>query len=122
MGRRPLVLLTTTLVLTFGGSALAAEPPYPAGYSVTCSVSLAGAGCFVERPVFVLGAFEVAVGFDARAAWAGEARGYASPFLVAGYYTSTWSVWTEVATPGLQGIPVIGKPDWWRLGFTYRIP
>ncbi len=116
---RPLVLLLTTLALTWPGSALAADPPELAGYSVTCSVSLTGAGCFIERPVLVLGHFEVAVGFDARAVWTDWERSYASPFLVTGWYAPRWAAWAEIAIPESR-LPTLGKPDPIRLGFTVR--
>jgi len=117
--RRPLVLLLTTLALTLSGSVLAAEPPELSGYSVTCSVTLRGAGCFVERPVIVIGPLEVSIGFDARASWASEARGYAAPYAVLGWYAPKWAAWVEIALPDTS-IPVLGKPDPFRAGFTIR--
>jgi hypothetical protein len=116
---RPLVLLLTTLALTLGGSVLAADPPSLSGYSVTCSVTLRNAGCFVERPVWVLGPFEVAFGFDARAVWAGSERSYAAPYAILGWYEREWAAWVEIALPDTS-IPVMGKPDPIRAGFTIR--
>ena len=53
---RQLALTLTILALTFSGSALAEGDGTPAGYSVTCSAGLRDAGCFIERPVLVIGA------------------------------------------------------------------
>ena len=117
--RRPLVLLLTTLALIFSGSAFAADPPELSGYSVTCSVTLRGAGCWIERPVLVLGPLELAVGFDARASWSAWERSYASPFLVAGYYAPRWAAWLEFAIPESR-LPAFGKPDPFRVGLTLR--
>jgi hypothetical protein len=119
---RPLVLLITILALTLGGSALAADDiqePRELGNSVTCSVTLRGAGCFVERPLLVLGAFEVAIGFDARAVWAGSERSYAAPYAILGWYEREWAAWVEVWIPDV-GVPPLGKPDPIRAGFTVR--
>jgi hypothetical protein len=116
---RLLVLLITILALTFGGSAAAGSPPELGGYSVTCSVTLRGAGCFVERPVMVFGSFEVSIGFDARAVWAGGERGYAAPYVVIGVYERAWAAWLEVALPDTR-FPAFGKPDPFRFGVTYR--
>jgi hypothetical protein len=117
--RRPLVLLLTILALTLCGSALAADPPSLSGYSVTCSVTLRGAGCFLEKPVIVFGPLEVAIGFDARASWTTEARSYAAPYTVIGWYEPRWAAWLEIALPDTH-LPVIGKPDPFRFGFTVR--
>jgi hypothetical protein len=122
--RRPLVLLLTILALTLGGSALAAEPEgnggVPlAGYSVTCSATLRGAGCFLEKPVIVFGPLEVAIGFDARASWAASERSYAAPYAILGWYEPRWAAWLEIALPDTH-LPIIGKPDPFRFGFTVR--
>jgi hypothetical protein len=123
VGRRPLVLLLTTLALMLGGSAAAEgnaeRNDALAGYSVTCSASLAGAGCWIERPVWVLGSFEVAVGFDARAAWGAWERSYASPYAIVGWYAPSWAAWVEFAIPE-SGMFSFGKPDPFRAGFTFR--
>jgi hypothetical protein len=117
---RPLVLLLMTLALTVCGSALAeGEASTPSGYSVTCSASLAGAGCFVEWPVWVFGPLEVALGFDARASWGAWERSYAAPYGILGWYENNWSAWLEFHLPE-TGMPLIGKPDPFRLGVTWR--
>jgi len=117
---RPLVLLLTILALMLGGSALAeGEGVAPTGYSVTCSASLASAGCWIGRPVWVLGPVEVAVGFDARAVWAGEARGYWAPYAIVGWYSSAWAAWVEFHIPE-SGMFSFGKPDPFRAGLTLR--
>jgi hypothetical protein len=121
---RPLVLLLMTLALTVCGSALAEGEDANVqrsltGVSVTCSASLRDAGCFVERPVLVLGALEVALGMDARASWTNEERGYLAPYGVIGWYGDAFSAWLEFHLPE-TGMPLVGKPDPFRIGFTWR--
>lgn len=119
---RPLVLLITILALTLSANALAegdTNDQLVMGGSLTCSVSLAGGGCWVERPLVVVGAFEIAVGFDARAVWDGTARSYAAPYAVLGWYAREWAAWIEFWLPDV-GVPPLGKPDPFRLGFTWR--
>jgi hypothetical protein len=116
---RPVALTLTMLVLTFSGSALAEGEGTPAGYSVTCSAGLRDAGCFIERPVLVIGALELAFGFDARASWADWERSYASPYAILAWYADSWSAWAEFAIPESR-IPSIGKTDPLRVGVTWR--
>ena len=116
---RPLVLLLTTLALMWSGSALAEGEGTPTGYSVTCSASLVGGGCWLERPILVVGALEVAVGLDARATWAGQERGYIAPYGILGWYAPDWAAWLEFHLPDI-GLPPIGKPDPFRFGVTWR--
>ena len=117
---RPLALLLMTLALTFSGGALAeGEDVTPAGYSVTCSVSLSGGGCWIERPVLVIGALEVALGFDARASWTNQERGYMAPYGILGWYEDHFSAWLEFHLPE-TGMPLVGKPDPFRFGVTWR--
>ena len=116
---RPIVLLLMTFALTFSGSAAAEGEVAPAGYSVTCSASMTGGGCWVERPVLVLGRLEVALGMDARASWTNQERGYIAPYAVIGWYESRFAAWLEFHLPDI-GIPPVGKPDPFRIGFTFR--
>lgn len=91
--------------------------------NLTCSITPHVGGCYLERPVFTVGDFEVAVGVDAQAAWAGGRSGHLAPYASVAYYAPAWSAWVEVFVPqAARGIRVIGRPDWFRLGFTWRIP
>jgi hypothetical protein len=113
MARR--LLLITLLALTFSGSALAAG-------SVTCSVSSTRGGCFIEQPVWVLGPLEVAVGVDAQAGWGAGAGSHLAPYAVVGWFSpAAWAIWVEFALPSSR-VPVLGRPDAWRVGFTFRFP
>jgi hypothetical protein len=116
---RPLALLLMTLALTFSGSAHAEGEGTSAGYSVTCSASLSGGGCWVERPTFVWGPVELAFGFDARASWGAWERSYAAPYGILGWYENNWSAWLEFHLPE-TGMPLVGKPDPFRFGVTWR--
>lgn len=89
--------------------------------TLSCSVKLPSGtlGCFLERPVFVLGGLEVAVGVDAQAVLTGGGDAHLAPYGIIAYYADTWSAWLEVMLPEL-GVPVLGAPDWMRVGFTYR--
>lgn len=118
------------LFALFAGLGIAAaedttEPVAPfsvlTNTTLSCSVKAPSliVGCFVERPVIVLGAFEVAVGVDAQAALRGG-DSHLAPYAIASWYAPTWSAWLEVIFPDL-GVPIIGAPDWLRLGFTLRL-
>lgn len=124
--RRLHLLLVTTLALTPLGSAQGADAnPFSAlaGSSITCSSTWPSAvvGCFWERPVLVLGALELTVGVDAQATFTGGLEGaHLAPYLIAAAYLDTWSAWAEVRLPELSGVPVLGSPDWLRVGMTYH--
>jgi hypothetical protein len=110
---RPRLLLIALLAWTLCASALA-----EGNRTLTCSVNNRVMGCMIEQPAFVLGALEVAVGVDAQLAWRGGTS-HLAPYLIAGWYASTWAVWGEFHLPEI-GIPTVGRPDFWRLGFTVR--
>lgn len=91
------------------------------GRTLTCSTKVPSytTGCFFEYTAFTLGNFELAIGVDAEVR--PQVRG--DTFSVAGYtvlawYDDTWSAWAEVFTPKVTRIPMIGSPDWLRVGFT----
>lgn len=117
MRRRLLVI--TTLAMTLTGSALAEGNPL-AGSTVTCSATPQVAGCYLERPVWTVGPLELALGVDAQAAYAGGRSGHLAPYVSAAWYANTWSVWGEVFMPH-SGVPIVGRADWFRVGFTWRI-
>lgn len=133
MRRRLTLLLITLLALTSLGSAQdAANEPVGnpdtfnvlAGSSITCSTAWPSAtvGCWWERPLLVLGAVEFAVGVDAQAVLTGGLHdAHLAPYLVAAAYLDTWSAWAELRLPELSGVPVLGSPDWLRVGFTLRL-
>lgn len=127
------LLLAITLALLLLGSAHAegdatenvAPPAFSAlsNTTLTCSARLPAAvvGCFVERPVLVLGAFEVALGVDAQVALSGSQGHHLAPYLLAAYYTASWSAWAEIRLPELNGLQPLGDPDWLRLGFSLTL-
>lgn len=129
MPRRLLLGMTLAMMLLASGLAAADDPPAtesvaaPFGVTLTCSARLPAIvlGCFVERPVLVLGAFELALGMDAQASFSGAAQGHLAPYAVAAYYADSWSAWLEVRLPALDGIPILGDPDYLRIGFTARL-
>lgn len=129
-------LLATLLALTLLGSALAegegqdttengsVAPAFSvlSNTTLTCSARLPAAvvGCFLERPVLTLGAFEVAVGVDAQAALTDAAQGHLAPYVVAAYYGETLAAWIELRLPEIHGLHPLGDPDFLRAGFSYR--
>lgn len=129
---RRLTLLLATLLATTAlasgtaeGEAEASAFTVLANSTISCSAAWPSTtlGCFWERPVLVLGDFEVAVGLDAQTVLTGAlADSHLAPYLIVAAYLESWSAWAEVRLPELSGIPVIGSPDWLRIGFTYRIP
>lgn len=135
---RPLRLWATILVmmLLVSGIGVAQEgsgpPPDPApassalaGVTVSCSLSAPSwlAGCWVERPVLVLGGLEVALGLDVQAALGGGVEhAHLAPYGILAYYGEDWSTWVEARLPQLAGVPVLGSPDWLSVGFTYTVP
>ena len=134
MFRRLTLLLVTLLATTAFASGTADAEPVEgeasafsvlANSTISCSAAWPSTtlGCFWERPVLVLGSFEVAVGLDTQAALTGSWEdAHLAPYLIVAAYLESWSAWAEVRLPELSGIPVIGSPDWLRIGFTYRIP
>ncbi|MFA5567620.1 MAG: hypothetical protein WC972_03130 [Trueperaceae bacterium] len=127
------LLLATILATTLIGSVAAAEgepttenvvEAAPAfGVTLTCSARLPTAvvGCFAERPVLVVGAFELAIGVDAQVVFSDAARGHLAPYAVLAWYGETASAWVELRLPELNGLQPIGDPDFLRLGFSLRL-
>lgn len=121
---RRLLLSTTLFVMLLLGSAHAAEDAHAAdnqqlNITLTCSIASDGSiGCFLERPVLVVGNLELALGVDARAALWGESPTYLSGYAVVAWYEPTWNAWAELAIP--EVVPVIGRPTAFRAGFTIR--
>ena len=109
-----LPLLATLLAALLFGSATAGG-----NATLSCSIASGGhAGCYVERAVLTLGAFEVSLGIDAQAAWSEARTSHLTGYLLAGWYQPTYSVWAEFAIP--NAVPVIGRPDAVRAGFSIR--
>src|SRR5690606_8427440 len=130
--RRRLLLITILAPLLLGSAHAegdATESVAPPAFSVlsnttlSCSARLPAAvvGCFVERPVLVLGPFEVALGVDAQAAFSDAHRGHLAPYAVLAWYADTWSAWAELRLPELAGLHPLGDPDFLRLGFSLRL-
>lgn len=117
--RRLLILAALAL-----GSVTAAGSPL-AGHTISCSVagSPVYGGCYYEVPTLTVGPLALAVGVDAQLATAQSGReSYLAPYILATLTLDYWSAWAEVATPDSWGIPVIGRSDAWRVGFTYTFP
>jgi hypothetical protein len=122
------LLLVITILATIAHASAADEGSQSAnpfgvlaGATITCSATSAVAGCYLEHRILTLGALEVTLGIDAQAAYAGGRSGHLAPYAGAAWYAPTWSAWLEVYLPQ-SGIPTIGRPDWWRVGFTWRFP
>lgn len=130
--RRLTLLLITTLGLTWLGSALAEGEPGTdsvagllAGSSITCSTAWPSAtvGCWWERPIWVVGDVEIALGVDAQAVLTGSwGDAHLAPYMIVAWYGAMASAWLEVRLPDLGGIPVLGDSDWLRAGVTIRVP
>ena len=111
-------LLITTLVTIALGSVAAADSPL-AGSTLTCSATSTVAGCYVERPILTIGPLELTIGVDAQLAYGGNRSGHLAAYAGAAWYAPTWSAWAEVYNPRTR-VPTVGRPDWWRVGFTIR--
>ena len=135
MPRRPLLVITLALLLL--GSAHAegdatenVAPPFSvlSNTTLTCSARLPTAvvGCYVERPLFVLGPVELAIGVDAQAVLHtcvhehGCVGTHVAPYAVLAIYQERWSAWAELRLPEIHGLHPIGDPDWLRAGFSVR--
>lgn len=126
---RLLLLLLATLATTANANgtddANTTEDVAPfsvlANATLSCSLKAPSltVGCYLERPVLVAGPLELSVGVDAQAALTGG-ESHLAPYASASWYGGTWSAWIEVIFPDL-GIPILGAPDWLRLGFTLRL-
>jgi hypothetical protein len=136
--RRLSITILATTLLAAGiaaaqetGDSPPDEPPAGnplAGVTLSCSFAAPSwvAGCWVERPVAVLGPVELAIGVDVQgdldALAAGDASGsHVAPYGILAYYGAAASLWAEVRLPELGGLTGLGSPDWLRVGFTYRL-
>lgn len=132
MPRRPLLAITLALLLLGSAHAEgdATENVAPAfsvlsNTTLTCSARLPAAviGCYVERPLLVLGSFEAAIAVDAAFAYGDPQGTYLAPMLSLAWYGETASVWVEVTLPAdALPVPHLGRGDWARIGFSYRWP
>ncbi len=134
MRRHLTLLLITTLAWISLGSAHAdgepatdsvAAPSLLAGSSITCSSAWPSGtlGCWLERPLLVVGDVELAVGVDAQAVLTGGLEdAHLAPYLIAAVYAEAWSAWLEVRLPELAGVPILGDSDWLRVGVSLRVP
>ncbi len=132
MRRRLTLLLITTLGLTLLGSALAEGEASTdsvagllAGSSITCSSAWPSAtvGCWWERPLWVVGDVELALGVDAQTVLSGTLDdAHLAPYMIVAWYGAMASAWLEVRLPNLGGIPLLGDSDWLRAGVTIRVP
>lgn len=133
MPRRQLLATLLATMLLASGLAGATDPPTTepiaapfsalAGSSITCSTAWPSSttGCWWEKRVLTLGDFEVAVGVDAQAVLtSGLNDAHLAPYLIAAWYGEQASAWAELRLPELSGVPVLGSPDWLRVGFTLR--
>ena len=135
--RRLLLLVTIAGLLATGSAQDAADgqdttesgsvPPTPTfsvlrNTTITCSARLPAAvvGCYVERPLLVLGPVELAIGVDAQAALRSDHGTHLAPYVVAAAYLDTWSAWIELRLPELAGLHPLGDPDYLRFGLSYR--
>lgn len=134
---RPRLLLATilaTIALALS-NAVAQEPgpspdeEEPSGLLFSCGTAVPSllTGCWLERTVLVLGSVELALAVDAQAdvgaLTAGNLDGsHLAVYGTLGVYEQDWSAWIEVWLPRFAGTPIIGSPDWIRVGFNYRIP
>lgn len=133
--RRPLRLLLATLVATMllGSATAEGEPTTEpvagafrvlANTTISCSAAWPSTtvGCWIERPILVIGPLELAIALDAQVAFSSSPT-YLAPMLSLAWYGEAASVWLEVALPeGALGLPHLGRGDWARLGFSYRWP
>lgn len=126
---RRLLALIAVVTLSLGSAQDAADEPVevvePAAFGVTltCSARLPTGvvGCWVERPLLVLGNLEVAVGVDAQVTLSGGHNAHLAPYLLTAWHSSTWSAWAEIRLPELDGLQPLGDPDWLRLGFSLTL-
>lgn len=132
MTRRLLTLLAALLFASaYAEEGVGTDPPPEAieveavsplaGFTIACSVGFPStvAGCFLESPPATLGPLGVAVGVDAQTALTGAAT-HLAPYLVLSYSVDGTFAWVEAALPAeALGIPVIGRPDYLRVGFSH---
>lgn len=125
-----LAALTQLASVNAEGDATSEPAPFAvlANTTISCSTALPSwtTGCFVERPVLVLGPVEISIGVDAQ----GEigrileldfTGAHVAPYGTLAVYQDTWSAWAELRLPELAGVPVIGVSDWLRVGFSVRL-
>lgn len=134
--RRHLTTILATIALALSSAGVAEEPQAApgepgqlAGTTISCTLAAPSllTGCYVERPVIVLGPVELALALDAQAHLTDLALGdvdtsHLAVYASVGVYEENWSAWLEVWLPRFAGVTLIGTPDWLRLGFTYTVP
>lgn len=134
MPRRQLLATLLATMLLASGLAGATDPPTTenvaapfsvlANSSITCSTAWPSSttGCWWEKRILTFGDFEVAVGVDAQAVLtSGLSDAHLAPYLIAAWYGEQASAWAELRLPELSGVPVLGSPDWLRVGFSLRL-
>lgn len=116
---RHLLLITILATIALANAQGDAEPR-ALGVTVSCSAGPSVAGCYLERRVLSLADLEVTVGVDAQLAWRDDRTSHLAPYAGVAWYAAWGSIWAEFALPsGL--VPVIGRPDAWRVGFTLTL-
>ena len=134
--RRHLTTILATTALALSSVVAAEDTPsdsvgagQAAGTTISCTLAAPSlrTGCYVERPVIVLGPVELALALDAQAHLTDLALGdvdtsHLAVYASVGVYEENWSAWLEVWLPRFAGVTLIGTPDWLRLGFTYTVP
>lgn len=120
--RRRLLIVATALSLV---SVAAAESPADGfGVTLTCTAAAPSftLACFAERPVLEVGPLLVAVGVDAQAVLTSDpVAAHLAPYGLLVLTLPSWSAWAEVRLPESIGVPVLGAPDWLRLGFSWSL-
>jgi len=83
----------------------------------------------VETPRAYVGPLSLALGLDgqveANELFAGDLTGtHVAPYLVGVWTVDEYTAfWGELALPAdVVGIPVIGRPDYARVGFSFTVP
>jgi len=91
------------------------------GHTLSCSVAgtpLFG-GCYYEISLVQIGPLGFAIGLDGQLASPNSPReSYLAPYALVTLNLPTWGAWLELAAPSSWGIPVIGRPESFRAGFT----
>lgn len=129
MSRRPLLIITIVVMMLLGTATAEDNPAVDQDFSIlrnttiSCSTAFPSAkvGCFWEKPIWVIDNLEIALGIDARAAFNPVTEPTIAPYAIVAWYEPTWSAWAEFQLPDM-GITVLGSPDWFSAGFTYRFP
>ena len=122
MRRRLLPALLTVAALSTVSGADAQSPADGFGVTLTCTAAAPSftLACFAERPVLEFGPVMVAVGVDAQAVLTSDpVAAHLAPYGLVVLTLPEWSAWVEVRLPDSVGVPVLGAPDWLRLGVSF---